>query len=227
LLIARGAVYFPKFGFTNSIKSVAPVLCPGFSYEDLAGHCRWRRGIRSLISCGPRFLPTASAIREPYSRCTGHWHGWLSRDRGLLTVRAVVRSGPSPDFLQNTLKRRFWRKAHGSIRIQEGEPPSNPHFVFSCHFPFSVKPCDGFDTGCSRFHLLHCRRGQPFPVSRLRVADDFMVPSRPHLAELVRCRGRVPMPALALFQSHDAPRIARSPLPSIGESPALTSAAAP
>ena len=35
LPIVRGAVYFPEFDFSNSIKSVAPALCPGFGYDDL------------------------------------------------------------------------------------------------------------------------------------------------------------------------------------------------
>jgi hypothetical protein len=37
LPIVRSAIYFPEFQFSNSIKSVAPVLCPGFSYDDLEG----------------------------------------------------------------------------------------------------------------------------------------------------------------------------------------------
>jgi hypothetical protein len=37
LPIVRGAVYFPGFRFSNSIKSVAPALCPGFGYDDLPG----------------------------------------------------------------------------------------------------------------------------------------------------------------------------------------------
>ncbi|MET4481604.1 DUF2779 domain-containing protein [Bradyrhizobium sp. F1.13.3] len=37
LPIVRSAVYFPEFRFSNSIKSVAPALCPGFSYDDLDG----------------------------------------------------------------------------------------------------------------------------------------------------------------------------------------------
>jgi predicted RecB family nuclease len=37
LRIVRGAVYFPEFQFSNSIKSVAPALCPGFGYDDLKG----------------------------------------------------------------------------------------------------------------------------------------------------------------------------------------------
>ncbi len=37
LPIVRGAVYLPEFDFSNSIKSVAPALSPGFGYDDLDG----------------------------------------------------------------------------------------------------------------------------------------------------------------------------------------------
>ncbi len=37
LSIVRGAVYLPAFSFSNSIKSVAPALAPGFGYADLDG----------------------------------------------------------------------------------------------------------------------------------------------------------------------------------------------
>lgn len=37
LPIVGSAVYFPQFGFSNSIKFVAPALCPNFSYNDLDG----------------------------------------------------------------------------------------------------------------------------------------------------------------------------------------------
>jgi hypothetical protein len=37
LPVVRSAIYFPEFGFSNSIKSVAPALCPDFSYDDLDG----------------------------------------------------------------------------------------------------------------------------------------------------------------------------------------------
>jgi hypothetical protein len=37
LPIVRSAVYLPEFLFTNSLKSVAPALSPGFGYEDLDG----------------------------------------------------------------------------------------------------------------------------------------------------------------------------------------------
>jgi hypothetical protein len=37
LPIVRSSVYLPEFQFSNSIKSVAPALCPDFSYDDLEG----------------------------------------------------------------------------------------------------------------------------------------------------------------------------------------------
>ncbi len=37
LKIVRGAVYFPAFDYSNSIKFVAPALAPGFTYDDLDG----------------------------------------------------------------------------------------------------------------------------------------------------------------------------------------------
>jgi hypothetical protein len=37
LPIVRSAVYLPEFGFSNSLKSVAPALCRGFGYDDLDG----------------------------------------------------------------------------------------------------------------------------------------------------------------------------------------------
>ena len=37
LPIVRSSVYLPEFQFSNSIKSVAPALCPGFGYNDLEG----------------------------------------------------------------------------------------------------------------------------------------------------------------------------------------------
>jgi hypothetical protein len=37
LPIVRGAIYHPDFQFSNSIKQVAPALCPSFGYDDLEG----------------------------------------------------------------------------------------------------------------------------------------------------------------------------------------------
>jgi hypothetical protein len=72
LPIVGGAVYFPEFRFSDSIKSVAPALCPGFVYHDLDGVADdgaasaaflqlasgyltvQERGIRAKISLNPR-----------------------------------------------------------------------------------------------------------------------------------------------------------------------------
>ena len=35
--LVGSAVYFPEFRFSNSIKSAAAALCPGFGYDDLEG----------------------------------------------------------------------------------------------------------------------------------------------------------------------------------------------
>src|SRR5215469_16112789 len=35
LPVVRSAVYFPDAGFSNSIKSVGPALCPDFTHDDL------------------------------------------------------------------------------------------------------------------------------------------------------------------------------------------------
>ena len=62
LPIVRGAVYFPEFGFSNSIKSVAPALCPGFSYEDLPG-------VADGLAASGAFLNLASgAVTVPMRR---------------------------------------------------------------------------------------------------------------------------------------------------------------
>lgn len=53
LPLVRTAVYFPEFEFSNSIKSVAPALCPSFSYDDLDG-------VADGIAAAGAFLQLAS-----------------------------------------------------------------------------------------------------------------------------------------------------------------------
>jgi hypothetical protein len=55
LPIVRGAVHFPEFRFSNSINSIAPALCPGFSYDDL-------EGVAAAGAASAAFLQLASAI---------------------------------------------------------------------------------------------------------------------------------------------------------------------
>ena len=84
LPIVRSAVYFPEFDFSNSIKSVAPALCPGFGYDDLEGIADGAAASAAFLQLAsgyladpeeadrlrPRFSPTVSAIHWPWSRCT-------------------------------------------------------------------------------------------------------------------------------------------------------------
>ncbi len=58
LPVIRNAVYFPKFRFSNSIKSVAPALCPGFSYADLDG-------VADGTAASSAFLQLALGITSP------------------------------------------------------------------------------------------------------------------------------------------------------------------
>jgi hypothetical protein len=58
------------------------------------------------------------------------------------------------------------------VGIRPGEPSPNSNFDLSWFSPFSVKPRDGFDTGCSRFHLLHGRRREALPINCAGVADN-------------------------------------------------------
>ncbi len=60
LPIVRSAVYFPEFGFSNSIKAVAPALSPGFSYDDL------KQQIADGAAASEAFVQIASgAITDP------------------------------------------------------------------------------------------------------------------------------------------------------------------
>ena len=93
LPIVRSAVYFPEFGFSNSIKSVAPALCPGFGYddlEDIADGGAASAAFLQLASGGSYdpeeadrlrtalALPIVSAIRWRWSKCIGRCCGWPS-----------------------------------------------------------------------------------------------------------------------------------------------------
>ena len=57
LPVVRSAVYFPAFAFSNSIKTVAPALCPGFGYDDL-------EGIADGMAAASAFLQLASGAHS-------------------------------------------------------------------------------------------------------------------------------------------------------------------
>jgi hypothetical protein len=76
LPIVRGTVYLPEFGFSNSIKSVAPALCPGFGYDDLDG-------IADGLAAAGAFLQLASgvlAVPEEADRLRAALRAYCQRD---------------------------------------------------------------------------------------------------------------------------------------------------
>ncbi len=63
LPVVRSAVYLPEFGFSNSIKAVAPALAPGFGYDDLPG-------IADGAAAAAGFLQLASGGLSPSARAS-------------------------------------------------------------------------------------------------------------------------------------------------------------
>ena len=61
-----GAVYFPEFRFSNSIKSVAPALCPGFGYDDLEGVAAGSAASAAFLPESP-IPPLAKSARRRFS----------------------------------------------------------------------------------------------------------------------------------------------------------------
>ena len=61
LPIVRGAVYFREFWFSNSIKSVARALSPGFGYDDLGG-------VADGLAASTAFLRLASGALSGYEK---------------------------------------------------------------------------------------------------------------------------------------------------------------
>jgi hypothetical protein len=87
--IVRGAVYFREFWFSNSIKSVAPALCPGFGYGDL-------EGVADGLAAAGAFLQLASGAMSDQTEIRQLRTGLLSychRDTMALVEvhRALIR----------------------------------------------------------------------------------------------------------------------------------------
>ena len=64
LPIVRSAIYFPEFEFSNSIKSVAPALCPGFSYDDLDGVADGGAASGAFLQLASGALTARSAVAD-------------------------------------------------------------------------------------------------------------------------------------------------------------------
>jgi hypothetical protein len=92
LPIVRGGVYFPEFWFSNSIKSVAPALSPGFGYDDL-------EGIADGLGAAAAFLQLASgciSAPEEIDRLRSALLAYCHRDTMAMVEvhRALMRLAP-------------------------------------------------------------------------------------------------------------------------------------
>jgi len=99
LPIVRGAVYLPEFSFSNSIKSVAPALSPGFGYDDL-------EGIADGAAASTAFLQLASGVISQSGQvgqlraallayCRRDTLAMVEVHRALMRLVADVAAGPS------------------------------------------------------------------------------------------------------------------------------------
>jgi Domain of unknown function(DUF2779) len=64
LPIVRGAVYLPEFWFSNSIKSVAPALSPGFGYDDLTGVADGLAASAAFLQLASGNLPEREEVEQ-------------------------------------------------------------------------------------------------------------------------------------------------------------------
>lgn len=60
LQVVRGAVYLPEFGGSNSIKTVAPALAPGFGYDDLPGIADGSAAAAAFLQLASGDLPSST-----------------------------------------------------------------------------------------------------------------------------------------------------------------------
>ena len=95
LPIVRNGIYFPVAGFSNSIKSVGPALCPDFTYEDL-------EDIADGATAAAAFLPFASGqltLPEEVDRLRASLRVYCQRDTlAMVEVhRALMRLAGYPN----------------------------------------------------------------------------------------------------------------------------------
>jgi hypothetical protein len=95
LPIVRSAVYFPDAGFSNSIKSVGPALCPDFTYDDLMD-------ITDGLAASAAFLQLASGnlvASEDVGRLRSALLAYCRRDTlAMVEVhRALIRLTENPN----------------------------------------------------------------------------------------------------------------------------------
>jgi hypothetical protein len=88
LPIVRGAVYLPEFQFSNSIKSVAPALCPGFSYDDLDSVADGGAASAAFLRLASGYLTVPKEVDHLRSQLLAY-----CQRRGGSTARRAKKSG--------------------------------------------------------------------------------------------------------------------------------------
>ena len=74
LPIVRGAVYLPEFWFSNSIKSVAPALSPGFGYDDLTGVSDGLAASAAFLQLASGNLPAREEVEQLRAALLAYCH---------------------------------------------------------------------------------------------------------------------------------------------------------
>jgi hypothetical protein len=74
LPIVGGAVYFPEFRFSNSIKSVTPTLCLDFRYDDLEGVAAGGAGSAAFLQLASGYLTSPEDVDHLRSALLEYCH---------------------------------------------------------------------------------------------------------------------------------------------------------
>ena len=64
LPVVRESVYLPAFAFSNSIKAVAPALCPGLGYDDLHGIADGGAAAGAFLQLASGAVPCAETVEQ-------------------------------------------------------------------------------------------------------------------------------------------------------------------
>jgi Domain of unknown function(DUF2779) len=64
LPVVRSTVYFPDFACSNSLKAVAPALCPDFSYDDLEGIADGAAASAAFLELASRHLTVPEEVDQ-------------------------------------------------------------------------------------------------------------------------------------------------------------------
>ncbi|MBR1285384.1 DUF2779 domain-containing protein [Bradyrhizobium sp. AUGA SZCCT0177] len=97
LPVVRTALYLPEFQYSNSIKSVAPALCPGFTYDDLkviadggAASATFLQIVSGLVECSEQVHQLRHAL---LAYCERDTLALLEVHRALLRLALSAKSG--------------------------------------------------------------------------------------------------------------------------------------